>query len=289
MSEVTIIMPGRDSLGRFLPGFPHNSGRKRSEETRQKINKSKRNGYPNKKLENSLRLLFNNGIKPKPDHTHTASWKEATSYRQRGNNWLRISLWRLFKSEKIRFTEEHKVKIGLALKAYYENEVSPLKGVKHSEQHSERISRSLREYYKNGGVAPLKGKRFTTEHRVRISKAASHPKPPKNGYRVYTDEQLHWDHRYKQWRRRVIELACHTCAICGQTEGTMEAHHIRSALLFPSERYDIHNGRCLCPECHNTWHLIFGTLCRNLEKDRKWCYVGQNGVTQVSNTEREEA
>ena len=41
---------------------------------------------------------------------------------------------------------------------------------------------------------------------------------------------------------------------CGD-HGKMNAHHIKAAKDFPELRYDVHNGICLCVECHKQIHF----------------------------------
>lgn len=57
---------------------------------------------------------------------------------------------------------------------------------------------------------------------------------------------------YKQWRLAVFERDNYTCQFCHKRGGNIEADHIKRWKDFPELRYDITNGRTLCPKCHRT-------------------------------------
>lgn len=46
----------------------------------------------------------------------------------------------------------------------------------------------------------------------------------------------------------------HTCKCCNQTI-RLHAHHIKSYSQFPELRYDLDNGKALCPSCHHKEHF----------------------------------
>lgn len=55
---------------------------------------------------------------------------------------------------------------------------------------------------------------------------------------------------YKEWRRSVFKRDSHTCQICFKRGGDLHADHIKPFAYFPELRFDINNGRTLCPPCH---------------------------------------
>jgi len=76
-----------------------------------------------------------------------------------------------------------------------------------------------------------------------------------------TDEQrvlqrkTYLDARFK---KGVKARDSNTCKICGETKGTIVAHHLMSYTEYPEFRYDIDNGVTLCEKCHIDFHEKFG-------------------------------
>lgn len=54
----------------------------------------------------------------------------------------------------------------------------------------------------------------------------------------------------REWARSVKERDNWTCQVCGKRGGDMHADHIKPWALFPDLRFDVSNGRTLCPPCH---------------------------------------
>lgn len=55
------------------------------------------------------------------------------------------------------------------------------------------------------------------------------------------------------WRKQILERDSYTCQKCGLKEhliGFMQVDHIRPKKIFPEFKYDMDNGRTLCPNCH---------------------------------------
>lgn len=48
------------------------------------------------------------------------------------------------------------------------------------------------------------------------------------------------------------------CTICGESKGTIVAHHLMSYIEHPEFRYDIDNGVTLCEKCHVSFHQKYG-------------------------------
>lgn len=55
---------------------------------------------------------------------------------------------------------------------------------------------------------------------------------------------------YYHWRKAVINRDNHTCRICHQMGGHLEAHHLYSFTKYPELRFNISNGHTLCHLCH---------------------------------------
>ena len=60
------------------------------------------------------------------------------------------------------------------------------------------------------------------------------------------------DPQYKKWRFLVYKRDRFTCQWCGRTGkgAKINAHHIRQWAKYPTLRFDVKNGICLCSRCH---------------------------------------
>lgn len=67
---------------------------------------------------------------------------------------------------------------------------------------------------------------------------------------------------YKRWRIDVFRRDGFACQSCGQTGGTLNAHHIKGFTSHPDLRFDLANGVTLCEPCHIARHQREGTLYR---------------------------
>ena len=65
------------------------------------------------------------------------------------------------------------------------------------------------------------------------------------------DADLSW------WTIQVIDQSGHICANCG-SKSNLDAHHIWPKSSYPSKKYDLGNGQCLCRKCHKEWHEKHG-------------------------------
>ena len=71
--------------------------------------------------------------------------------------------------------------------------------------------------------------------------------------------------KYYDWRDKVFERDCYTCARCG-TMKNLQAHHIKSYSRYPSLRLVVRNGIVLCKKCHGKTDN-YGTQDRVVDRD----------------------
>ncbi len=70
-----------------------------------------------------------------------------------------------------------------------------------------------------------------------------------------TNSQIRNSFEMKEWRKEVFERDDFTCQACGKHGGDMEADHVMPFAQFPELRFDVLNGRTLCPPCHRATFL----------------------------------
>lgn len=60
------------------------------------------------------------------------------------------------------------------------------------------------------------------------------------------------------WRKEIFMRDNHTCQICYEKGGELNAHHLNGYNWHESGRYDINNGVTLCKKCHLEFHSKYG-------------------------------
>lgn len=105
----------------------------------------------------------------------------------------------------------------------------------------------------------LKGKKMSKAGRRKISvalrgKRKGQDNPNwKGGYKDPTFSERR-NYKAKKWRDAVKERDGYQCVHCGETEGRLHAHHVKSWKSHPELRYEVSNGMTLCPPCHEKEH-----------------------------------
>lgn len=72
-------------------------------------------------------------------------------------------------------------------------------------------------------------------------------KPKTNRRETMTYEE---HRRYLDWQKAVFKRDGWNCQSCGKHGGVLHADHIKSWVDHPELRYELSNGRALCPPCH---------------------------------------
>lgn len=79
----------------------------------------------------------------------------------------------------------------------------------------------------------------------------------KGGYEL-EHERFRKTYEFKEFRNKVIKRDRYTCVCCGKHKGEMNAHHLDGYNWCEEKRTDINNGVCLCKDCHELFHNIYG-------------------------------
>lgn len=66
------------------------------------------------------------------------------------------------------------------------------------------------------------------------------------------------DFAFIKWAQLVKKRDHFTCQVCERRGIELNSHHLNAWNLFPDERYLLSNGICLCVECHEQFHELYG-------------------------------
>lgn len=56
--------------------------------------------------------------------------------------------------------------------------------------------------------------------------------------------------KYGWWKKRVHVKSNYTCQVCGISNVTLDADHVKPFAIYPELRYEVSNGRSVCRPCH---------------------------------------
>lgn len=115
-----------------------------------------------------------------------------------------------------------------------------------------RAGAVLSEETKNKIAEAHVGKTLSEEHKLKIRENAPRGKDNKSwkGGITPINKAIRGSVEYRLWRLDVFERDNHTCVLCEQRGGTLNADHIKPFAYYPELRFDRNNGRTLCIECH---------------------------------------
>ena len=140
------------------------------------------------------------------------------------------------------FTQEHKDKIGLALRGRKSNFPPWNKGKTLSESYKQKIAKSML-----GKVRPINVRKKISETHLK-NREKSHLW---RGGVTPLNKALRTSMEYKLWRESVFKRDKYMCVFGGKEHGNkLNADHIKPFCLFPELRFAIDNGRTLCVDCH---------------------------------------
>jgi predicted HNH restriction endonuclease len=66
------------------------------------------------------------------------------------------------------------------------------------------------------------------------------------------------DERAVVWAQKIKDRDKQICQVCQKYGVALHSHHLNSWDIFIDQRYDPENGICLCSNCHETFHSIYG-------------------------------
>lgn len=90
-----------------------------------------------------------------------------------------------------------------------------------------------------------------------------------NEDRILRDERKRVNVEYNNWRNKVRKIYGYKCFLC-ENPYKLIIHHLDSYANFKEKRYDVNNGVCLCKQCHNIFHYLFGQFNNTKEQFDKF-------------------
>ena len=79
-----------------------------------------------------------------------------------------------------------------------------------------------------------------------------------NGGYDLEQERFRKTYEFKEFRKGIMERDRYTCVCCGRHNGEMNAHHLDGYNWCIEKRVNVNNGVCLCKDCHELFHKIYG-------------------------------
>lgn len=89
------------------------------------------------------------------------------------------------------------------------------------------------------------------------------------------------DYLFVRWASEVKRRDRYTCQICGRRGVVLNAHHIKSWVDNPDDRYDIENGVTLCQDDHERFHEIYGKGGNNHKQFNEFKKVSEEIFSQA--------
>ena len=185
-------------------------------------------------------------------------------------------------------SEEHKRKIGNALKGKkrpllseevkkkmseaHKGQIPWMKGKHHTNEAKRKMGEAHKGKHHSEGTKwkiSISNKRHlvSLETRQKISKGKKGIRRiRRKSYLISEYEELRKCSDYKLWHKAVLERDNFTCQKCGQHGGKLNIHHINNFAEFPELRFALDNGITLCEKCHKKFHRIYSE--RNNTKEQ---------------------
>jgi predicted RNA-binding Zn-ribbon protein involved in translation (DUF1610 family) len=74
----------------------------------------------------------------------------------------------------------------------------------------------------------------------------------------------------KAWTYDILSKANFTCIKCQVRGGSLHAHHLNAFNSYPEQRFNLDNGVCLCHDCHEAFHEVYGKGNNTKEQFDLW-------------------
>lgn len=121
-----------------------------------------------------------------------------------------------------------------------------------------KLGRKAPNPFKKGNIPWNKGIKWDEMRGVKHwNWKGGKPKTNRRGTMTYGEYR-----KYLDWQKAVFRRDNWECRFCGKHGGVLHADHIKSWALFSEFRFDINNGRTLCPPCHTKTESYGRTISR---------------------------
>ena len=138
---------------------------------------------------------------------------------------------------------------------------SPFKDKHHSERVKEHLSKCWENQFSSYTEEEIKMRYIKCSCTQR-----NIPVEDFDGFSAPEGTRLRQSSEGRAWRYDVMAKSRFTCDRCTQRGGKLVAHHLNSFNSYPEQRFDPNNGVCLCEECHEKFHAIYGKGDNTIEQ-----------------------
>ena len=166
------------------------------------------------------------------------------------------------------------------------------KGKQLTEEHKQHLKEN--HWSKHGFESAFKGKNHTKQAKVAITDHAitqwkdmteeqKHELKKKesctkrgipledfDGFSAPEGTRIRQSAKGKAWTYDILSKANFTCVKCQERGGTLHAHHLNGFNSHPEQRFDLDNGACLCHDCHEEFHEVYGKGDNTKEQFEAW-------------------
>jgi hypothetical protein len=142
---------------------------------------------------------------------------------------------------------------------------SPFKGQHHTQETKDLLTAKTKKYYAD---------RTYEEYGERYKKASCTlrdiPLEDFDGFSAPEGTRIRQSAEGKAWTYDILSKANFTCVKCQIRGGQLHAHHLNGFNSYPEQRFDLDNGACLCHDCHEDFHEVYGKGGNTKEQFDAW-------------------
>ena len=108
------------------------------------------------------------------------------------------------------------------------------------------------------------------QHRIKSSLQRGRTLETFNGFTTPENTRIRQSAEGKAWTYDILSKSNFTCVKCNVRGGQLTAHHLNAFNSYPEERFDSDNGACLCHDCHEAFHEVYGKGDNTKEQFNIW-------------------
>ena len=200
--------------------------------------------------------------KEKHNAVQRAAWKKKAATETPEQREKRLAYKRAQNKKRYaNLTPEKKQEMFEYAKEYHRNNAEHLNGIRKEryasspELRARTIERSKAWHKENREKHIAAWRKYYQEHKEELrEKVRIYNLERYKRYNGRPEQAWRFTKEYNHWRRDVYKRDNHTCQACGANGCQVHAHHIKPAIEYIEERYNVDNGITLCAKCHKETH-----------------------------------